>query len=406
MNGRFVAIALLPALYGAQALAFEGDPFKFSLSAGYLHDSNVFRLPDDFLVSTLTGSDQRGDTTYQLAGSLGFERDYGPQHIRLNANITDSRYSTYSFLDNTAYDAGASWRLNFLTKSFVEVAYGRAQYLLGFADFRSAVKNIIARDSFDLRSLVEFRPRWSVIASTGIATYRNSSDLRSATDFELGYVEAGLRYDWLSGSNWDFAWRSSDGRYPNQQLNDAAGNPIPGAVDNNFRENTVLARLSWAATGATRFNGQLGYTERRLPNQSERNFSGLTWRLGGELQTSDKFFVSATIRNELSAYQDIVSNYAVLRGISLGATWSVTDKAQVRGSAEWLKRDFRGDPGLVLTTQSRREDTIKSLGVSFALQPTSYLEWTTDLRREERDSNQNGFNYRANTLFTRLNFRN
>ena len=381
-----------------QGLAFDGDPLRFSLSASRMHDSNVFRLPDGYPVAALTGRAQRGDSMTQLGAMLAFDRTLRRQHIAASLNVTDTRYATYRQLDSVGYDLAANWRLEHRSDSSLALSLRKSRVMSGFADFRAALKNMVDTEAFDVASTTQVLPRWAVIANGGHARFRNDTEIRRPLDLDLGYLEAGLRFDWLTGSNWDLVWRASNGRYPNH----AAGT----GASSGYREQQLLTRLSWVPTPATRLQGQLGWLGRREDGIQVRDFSGPTARLIVDWRVSDKLTASGSLRNELSSYQDLTSSYAVMRGIGLGAVWGVTEKTSVRGSVDWLRRSFGGDPGLLRASPPGREDLIRAGVIALAVHPVSWLELSAELRRESRRSNWAGADYDANVLLLKLAFRN
>ncbi|MFT3802110.1 MAG: hypothetical protein QM766_12910 [Burkholderiaceae bacterium] len=393
------ALALAGAVPWAAtpAHAFDDDVWRFSVSMGYQYDSNLFRLPDAYPIAALTGRSQRSDTSRLLSAMLSFDRQFRRQRLQASISVDDQRYRTYAMLDSTGYDAAIQWQLDYLTQSSARLAYRRDHSMLGFADFRAALLNMVTSDTFSIDTATQWQPRWSILANLRRAAYRNDTTQRRNADFDQADVEAGVRYTGATDSRWDLVWRHSEGDYPKQP------NPL---YDPSFRENAWQTRVLWGVPGATRVSGQFGWVDRRNTVLSQRSYRGAVWRIQADWLPSDKFALSATYRNDLSSYLDLSSSHALMRGLSVRARWAATDKTTLQLDVDWLDREFRGNPGLLAIESPGRRDRQRAVGLTLTQRPTSWLEWSLGLRREMRDSNVAFYDYDANVFFVTLAFRN
>ena len=306
--------------------------------------------------------------------------------------MRDNRYTEYSGLDGLDYSGTLAWRWLYGERSSVDVGLSKSRTTLGFADVRIPGRPVVDATSVSVLGTLEVVPRWSAVAGTGVTTTENAPASRSVLDYRLNYIEGGARYDWRTGSVFDFLWRHQAATFRLPSL--ASGS------DNGYDEDDVGVRMTWQATGATRVSGRAGVQSRSYRDGARPSFTGPAFRLTADWQPRGGLSISTTVRNELSAAAEINANYAQLRGVSTFASWQATGKTSVRAGLDYLTRDFRNDTPATSSAPLRR-DRIGSASIGVAAQPLRFVELSAELRVERRNSNFDNFDFNARLLTLR-----
>jgi hypothetical protein len=232
------------------------------------------------------------------------------------------------------------------------------------------------------------------LAGFGFVTTDNSPPSRSVLDYELRYFETGVRYDWRTGSVFDFVWRRQSAEF----VQPTAGTSL---FNNGYDEDLVGVRMTWQATEATVVSGRLGIQHRDYRDPTLKSQTGPGANLSVVWQPRGAWRIDAAIRSELSAAAEINASYAQLNGINVTATWLPTAKTQVRAGFDVLDRAFQQTPAAALIAPARH-DLIGSVFAGVSVQPWRTVQVSADWRFERRDSNQDSFDYRAHTVFVRI----
>lgn len=382
----FVAAVALLATPWAHAV--DGDILRIRAAAGVTADSNLFRLPDSV---ALPNAASRSDLLRYLSAGIDFDRDWSAQRFRAAFTLRDTHYSEYSQLNGTDWSANLGWTLFEGDQNSFDVDVLRSRATLGFADARVLGRPVVDTTSFTLRGSLEIVPRWSAIAAFGSVSTANAPVSRSVLDYDLTFYEGGLRYDWRTGSRFDFVWRHSVADFVN------------GATlgfDNGYSQDDVGMRLDWQVSEVTLLTGRAGVQVRSYADPRRETFVGpgvllvADWRPRGGLQ------INTTLRSELSTAAEINASYARLNGLSTVASWLATGKTTVRTGLDLMRRDFRGD-GTTGVVGSQRRDVLAAFTAGVSVQVWRTLEIGADLRLDRRDSNVDSFDYFARVLTLR-----
>ena len=385
---RAIALAVA-ALASSTALGIDGDILRIRAGAGLSSDSNLFRLPD---AVPLPNAASRSDLLRFLTAGVDFDRDWSAQRFRASFGLRDTRYTEYPQLDGTDWNADLGWTLFHGDQNSLEAQASRSRQTLGFADARVLGRPVVDTTSLTVRGALELVPRWSAIAAVGRVGTTNEPASRSSLDFDMVFREAGVCYDWRTGSRFDFVWRHT--------VVDFANSTALG-FDNGYSQDDVGVRLDWKITEATLLTGRAGLQVRDYADPRRATFTGpgvslfADWRPRGGLQ------VSSSLRSELSAAAEINSTYARVNGVSTTAAWLVTGKTTARTGLELTRRDFRGD-GTTGLSGAQRRDFIGALTAGISVQVWRTLEVGADLRLDRRDSNIDSFDYFTRILTLRV----
>jgi hypothetical protein len=374
------------------AYAIGGDDLLLRASVGLQYESNLFRLPESFV---FPGLDSRSDVLMVSSVGLLIERPWSSQVFRASASVVDRRYAEYSQLNGFDHDVLLGWRLLHRDRDALDVSVNQSRQTLGFADARIPGRPFV--DTFAVRATaaVELVPRWSALFGAGLVTTDNSPGTRSNLDYQLVYFETGARYDWRTGSVFDFVWRRQSAEFTQQPLSSVVAN-------NGYDEDLIGLRMTWQVSEITLLSGRVGLQHRDYyaPGLQTRTGPGanltLVWQPRGAWR------IDAGLRSELSAAAEINASYARLNGVNATATWFASGKSRLRAGIDLLDRQFQNNLAADLAQVPARKDLIVALTAGLSIQLWRTLELAADWRFEDRNSNQNNFDYRAHTVLVRL----
>jgi hypothetical protein len=329
----------------------QSDVLRLGTGAELEYHSNLFALP----------SNGRSDTILRVPLFIGFDRDFGRQKLRLDAQATPTKYFDNSRLDFVGYSAGGGWDAEWGRPAYTQAEVRFTRFRTPFST--SFVDNL--EDRVLLRALGGFRftPAWSVFAAVDQNTLDNSATLQRQNDYTFRGYEGGLRYEPANATDLDFFYRRTDGEYPNRQVTDANGNVLPGGVDNAFAQNALLARLTYKPSNEARVVGTAGYTKRDYDTFSQRNFSGVTLGALIEWPWTGSVTMRLNLVRDIAADTSINASYVEIQRIAFDPTIRLTGRTSLVPLLSWERRLYSGDPGFLISGLSERRDTLTRLGL-------------------------------------------
>ncbi len=372
----------MACIWPSAARAIGGDILQARAGVGLQYESNLFRLPSNPTSDMIT---------FESAG-LSFVRPTSAQVFRASFDVRNNHYREYGYLDGIGYNTALGWRLLHGDADTLDVDVSYNRTLLGFADVRTAGRPSVNVATASVRGSMQFAPRWSAIAGVGTTTTDNQPASRSFLDYQLDFLETGLRFDWRTGSVFDFVWRNQTAKFIQA---DSSADGTDG-----YNENLVGVRMNWQVSEATSVFGRFGLQSRDYISSDNPNFTGLSYVMSMRWQPRGSLTIDATARNELSAAAEINAAYARLRGLNLGAAWQATGKTVVRAGADVLNRNFTGTPGTA-AAGPERQDKIYGGTIGVAYRPIRTVELGADFRLDRRDSNNPAFDYNAQVFVLR-----
>jgi hypothetical protein len=127
-------------------------------------------------------------------------------------------------------------------------------------------------------------------------------------------------------------------------------------------------------TGLSTFDAQLGYTDVRYEQLSERDFSGFTGNLSYDWTPGTKTLINFSAWREIRIYEDASATYILAQGVSVGPQWAPTYRVVFQAKLLYENRDFKGDPGYVLLTGPQREDRFWGGNLMAGWSPVRWLQ--------------------------------
>jgi hypothetical protein len=386
-----VAIAALaPGLLAAQPVTMptaENDVLVWEAAATVENHSNIFAIPG-------------GPRDTVIRGVLGtrFEREVSLQRVTVNASLEPTKFIDFSEYDYVGYRAGVNWDWAIGRPLFGQLTARAARFQTSFYDADFGANNL--EKLFFVRGLGGFRitQSWSVFAAADHQRVTNSEIAQRQADNDVLGLEAGLRFIPGTGSEFDFFYRRAEGDYRNRQVLDAAGNPLPGAIDNAYTQDALLSRIAYAPSDRSRITGQAGWTRRQFENLPQRDFSGPTVGLGIDWAMTGATTLRADVIRTIVSDEALTSNYVDVQTLALRPTMRPTARITLDALVSFSRRAYEGDPGFVLLGGPVRRDRLNELGLrgnyEIARRIFSYVE----LRRVDRSSNYDRFEFTDNIV--------
>lgn len=418
LRGLLIAtLPLAPAVAHAQSLSWFARPAISSYGVAPLeiysqdrdvlqlytgveleHHSNIFALPDGTNPSAVYGKSSRSDTILRALAGVTFDRQVSLQRFRLDASVLPVKMLEYSRFDHVGYSAGGHWDWAVGRPYFGTLGFRFTSAATPFGNYYINRENIERRAKVYGSAGIRLTPDLAAFVGLDNETLDNSFSGVRAADYDFLSTEAGLRFARGDASTIDLVWRHTNGDYPNRQVVDALGNLLPGAVDNEFRQDAILARLQVRPSNDSRIGGQLGYTRRSFDNVSERDFGGITAGLNVEWRPTGLFTMRAELFRDIQSEELLTASYIDLTTLRLLPRYQLTGKIALNGLVSVSRASYEGDPGLAASTAQTRKDDINVLGLGLGYEYARNITVNLEARRTQRKSNIGSVEYTDNVL--------
>jgi len=358
-------------------------PLKFSVSGGVYYDSNVFRLSDSVNPQTVLGTSQRSDTVGRLGVGVKGDVPIDRQRILFDAALDAYNYKRFGLLDNDSYRAGIAWLWQAGDEWSGDIGYRRTHYLAPLAFLNAPIKDMITTDRFFGSAGYQLTPRWRVRGAADWIQYANSNPTQQTLDNTTSSGTAGLDYVTPASNSVGGQVKYSHGSYPNPQF--VVGPNV--FVSNTYDEIEASGVVHWVATGVSTLDARLGYTSRRYEQVSQRNFDGVTGRLGWDWTPAGKTLINLAVWRQLQGITELNASYVLSRGISLGPSWAPTVKLVFQARLLYVNNDYLGDPGFSVLPGPTRKDTFRGGMLAVGYSPLRNLQFSLGVEGGSNDSN-------------------
>ena len=376
-----LVLALASATEAAQRQTDYGlTPY---LRAGFIYDSNLFRLSGSSEGRALLGTSDLSDMVYQAGGGLEYRIPVSQQDFTFKVDGVYNKYDRFDFLDYTSGSGSALWDWNFGKRWNGDISAAYTRDLQGFDEFHSAKKDIRDRWDFFASANYVVTARWLLHLAAGSDDQQHNLSSRKNLDrtIDRGVVE--IRYTSPRQSYLGYKTLVRSGDYPNRDV------IATTLVDNSYKEYENSLTVNWVESVRSKLTGRLGYTKREYDRFSQRDFSGATWQADWQWRPPSRFGFNASYRRDLDAYSDLVSSYVIETSGSLEALWFITSKVTLKADLDRKNRDYEGDPALTAVPAPSRHDKVLGYGVSTEYAFRDRLRFDLGYLAENRKSNYN-----------------
>ena len=367
-------------LYEKELFKERDRPIQFEVLGGYRYDSNPFRLSDDADSQAVLGSPDRSDNIFQLgaAGQLLLEKSR--QKFVLEGGAVQNWYQNFDTLDHTSNALRGEWAWQAGNDWYGTLGASHRTYMESSTNIQQKIRDMIDRNR--AYGSVNYRPVSYLKFTIDGDWVKSEHDLESRQVLDNREESTAFTVSWVTPAENTMGVRflTTDATYPNSTP--ASG----GGLDNNYKDQEYSLVATWRASGASMFRGRLGRTERSFDQSPDRDFSGPTWRLGYEWQTTDKTALELAVWRELYGFEDLTGNYVRTTGFGIFPAWSVRPKLVLQATALYQTRDYLGSG--FGTTSDQREDQELQLQLATIWTPLRLTKLIAAIAAGDRKSNQ------------------
>ena len=313
---------------------FAADaPFTATVGQRFTYDTNVFRLGTQADTRGLLGTNSRADRISTTQAGVLLDTEQERQRIRLSGVATWWKFDRFSQLDHTGRELDGAWQWRIGDRLDGELRGQQSVFLTPFQDFRVGTqapkKSRTTSDSALVSGNYWLLPDWSVGAAAGRTQNRYSALELAPARFHADYADALARYRPPTGSEVSVRYRHTNGQYPDR----IAPTDGQSRASRAFKQDELIAESAWRITAASRIDGSLGFTRRRLedfigPTNAQfgpgPNFSGVTGRLAYDWQVTAASGLNLAFTRGALPLQSNDADYAVVSTIALVPRWAAT----------------------------------------------------------------------------------
>lgn len=400
----WLAAVLLAAglmLCAGDAFALFGDRLELFAQQRLTYDDNVFRIAKGVDPRPITGSQSKSDIYSTTTLGLNLNVPYSRQVFQGGWAWNIFRFNKFDDLDLTGHEGRAAWLWQLGNDLSGQLGVTETKAQAAFAGIGSRVFDPVRTRTGYANAIYNLTPSWRLNAGVAEMQQRHQVDVRKLNDANIRNDNVGLAYVTAAGNQLGVLATREEGEYPNRDF-------VPGLsiVDNNYRQNGAGVFTEYQLTGQSHLSVRVARIRREYDNLPQRNFSATVGRIAHDWAYSGRLTMSTILRREVAPVDDLASNVALARGITLAPTYRLTDKASLLGSFDWARRRYLQDPGVTTTDPllfptrpAGTEDRLWILSLSLAYRYSRTLTFLTTYSHEDRKATYDFGDYRANVVF-------
>ena len=388
-----VALGLLCAALPVQAAEF---PPAWAPDTPGLHpvlrlqhtcSSNLFGLSSGTVAQNLFGDTQLSDCWTTAQGGLRFDNDGAVGRLHGHALVERTQYSHYRVLDFTGHDVSLTYNLDHTPHWSMYASASDRAALQDLTILQAPVLDVVRKQVLSAGGMRRIEGPFSLTADTALIRIRNGAASQRPYDMDIGLVRLGPRYTSAAGNSIGYVLSLQQGRYPNAAMQ-TSGAPLA-----DFHQIENAAQFSWSDAAYWQVTGTAGYMQYTAPSLPSLDFRGAVGDVQAKLAVTEKTALGMKLYRKLMAYNTLTTNYQVVTGAQLSATWDVD--AAVRMGAE-VTRDQAFFPG------TTRRDNIQGGVLTLAYLPRPGTQLALLLARTNRSSNVVDASYANRTVSLNL----
>ena len=343
-----------------QARADAEDTLKLTAGISVLHDDNLSRKP--------SGQAEADIVTVSTVG-IKIDKPYSLQRFELDAHLADHRYQTFDEKNFTALDYSATWRWSLTPYFHGNLSSERTEVSNSANDNPQPGTHTDEKKRLD--GVLEVSGSWRALGGVTQSRRTNSEATGSEGDSRLNSAEAGLRYDFPSGSSFSYIARESRGDEFSQ------AQPNPGTLGFAQHENEL--RLTWPITAKTTIDARTARVARNYVDHDSRDYEGMVGSVNVNWHITAKTSLMAGVGHELSGYQSDDSHFISTDRFTLSPLWQISEKTGLRGRYDYARRTYRGGA-------SDRIDIVETAMIALEWKAWRALTVSASLQHDRRNS--------------------
>jgi hypothetical protein len=365
----------------------DGDSFNLYVADQINYDSNLFRLPSNFVPGTVALDTPKDD--YIDAGTLGgvYQKTLGRQTINLDAHADENHYFRHTDLDNTSLSGKAE--LEWLATSAL-TGQLRADYNRQLAQFQETLyygKDLVSTADYFGSAVYQLGPHWDVSGFIRQTDITHSATAAQYGNLRLRSGDGAVQYTADVDESFQFVYSYTDGNYAQDYIFNGA------ETNRDYHENSERIEIKYPITGKTLLSGYGGYLQRDFIEASQGRYAGDIWRVNVDWRPTDKSDLVASAWHELHSYSTSEADYFVSKGYSLAPAYTATEKLTFSLLLSLEDQNFIATSESVLLT-GPRTDRITGEQINALYTPRANLFLNLFFRHEQRSSNLGQFDYK------------
>jgi hypothetical protein len=384
------------AVHAGEAAGFDQPGYlRFHAADQIVYDDNLFRVPKDFaaLDGAFGSNAHRSDYTNRASVGTDDLWTLGAQSFALRLEFVNNRFHDNSFLDYNSLNGSVRWNWSFAARWTGEVGADYTRALAGFTNNRIFARDVLQTQGYFASFRYRLNSGWTLLLNGREAKTTHGIDAQRINDSNNHGGSVGLEYGTGLKDAFGFDYRYAATTYPQQLSVDGE------AFDQSYRESTADGYFRYALTAKTQIEGGAGYLDHRYPHADflgfSANYSGAIWHASVQYQPTEKVVVEASARRALRAYLEVDSDYFVSEIYSVAPTWTPADNLQFSLQYSYERQNYLGtnQDSLQLPGVESRRDRINSVAATGTYTLLEHLQIDLSYRREQRNSNRDGFSY-------------
>ncbi len=314
--------ALLAAGLCASAAA-KADPFGSLhpyLGTGISYDANLLGFSSDAQAQQVLGSTNKADWSHFEQVGVAFDDQIGLQHVVGDVNEIKDQYDRFTGLDYHALTASGTWNWALGTHVGGIVSAGYSQSLAPYTFLHAPDLNLRTQKNGEASMFWLFHPSWRFDAGmTAVKTNYNLA-IETANDRDEYRANVGLDYLAADGNTTGVQFVQTRGYFQFPQSY--------GLYDivNNYSQDEIDAKLDWHLTGKTRLQFTGGRVNRKYDILADQNYRGINARAILDWSMTGKTALNAQAWHEIGAIDNLTVVYSINRGVSVGPSWTISEK--------------------------------------------------------------------------------
>ena len=386
-----LSFALL-AVAATSVKADENDVINVDVAASTSYDSNFFRL-SQVADDQALGVKERSEHFSTLGLRAILAKTVGVQRLSASVGVSETRFQNNAYLNYQALTYDARWLWAVGRRWTGDVSIERSEALNSFADYSSyRGRNVRTIENQRFNGSYWFHSEWATVVGVNRTTVSNEQAFLADTDVELQGYSLGLSYRPKSGNSILVRGRWQDGSFSKRQFDSVS------QFDNGFAQASVESIAEWRLSEKSQLRGRLEHLERRHDHFSDRDYRGWVGNADFMYAATGKLNLGVGYKRNLESFQQAAASYYVLDDFALSANWSPTSKVTVNTLLGGGQRRYRGAIVALPSGEQHRRDSFARWGIDLAYRPVSALEFRAGYGYEQRNVNDDAYDYRDHVV--------
>ncbi|MFZ9408167.1 MAG: hypothetical protein ACO26U_13880 [Burkholderiaceae bacterium] len=370
---------------------------RYETSMSLEQHGNLYRVPDQ--------ANPRAGTRLRVAAGVSFEREWSLQRMEASARVSPTWRVDGAGDDALDWATQARWDWAAGRALFGDLGATLTRLQTPWEDLGSTRINHQRIGSGRFLAGLRLTQDWSLIAATDVWRSDNTLAERRPADLRRNAWETGVRFWPDRALQVDAVWRKETGRPQADQVLDAAGQPLPQPVSNDWDQHAGLLRARWNPAERSQWLAQIGHLRRQHEQLPQRDFSGVTGLLQGRWAMTGAVDWQVSLARTIDVPELLSASYVDVRAFELRPRWQVSGLTALSLWLALSRREYSGDPAVAVGAAEERRDRWREGGLRLEVALHRRVLAHIDVRRTQRSSNIAAFEFDDNTVSAGLTAR-